>query len=426
MHSYAAPERAIFWKLRIPASLPFLFTALKVAAVLAMIGAVVGDYFGGSTESLGVQIQSAVALSRYELAWAAIVVASMLGSVLYGAVAAAERFVVRWHPSARSGRLVRRGCDQIGQCRHNQGGSMRKRWIIVAAAVAARGEPRRGRDGRRRSSKSGATKVTVQLKWVTQAQFAGFYAAQQNGYYKQAGLDVKIKVGGPDIVPEQVVLGGQAEFGVNWLPSLFSNREQGNDLVNIAQMYARSGTTEVTFKSAGINSMAQMKGKKYGVWLFGNEFEQQAALVKAGLDPKKDVTLVKQNFDMVAFLKGEIDAASAMTYNELAQVLETKNPKTGKLYQLSDLKVFKMSELGTGMLQDGIFVKGDWIKDPANQATAVKFLTATFKGWAFCRDHAKACVDDRRQAGNGASEGPPGLADERGQRADLAEPARDR
>ena len=269
---------------------------------------------------------------------------------------------------------------------------MRKRWVIgaaLAAAVAALAVVGMAAAG---SSQHQATKVTVQLKWVTQAQFAGFYAAQQNGYYKQAGLDVKLKVGGPDIVPEQVVLGGQAEFGVDWLPSLFSNREQGNDLVNIAQVYARSGTTEVTFKSAGINSIGQMKGKKYGVWIFGNEFEQEAALVKAGLDPKKDVTLVKQNFDMVAFLKGEIDAASAMTYNELAQVLETKNPATGKLYQLSDLKVFKMSELGTGMLQDGIFTKGSWIKNPANQATAVKFLAATFKGWAFCRDHASACV----------------------------------
>ena len=102
MHSYAASERTIFWKLRIPTSLPFLFTALKVAAVLAMIGAVVGDYFGGSTESLGVQIESAVALSRYELGWAAILVASLIGMALYAAVALAERFVVRWHPSARS------------------------------------------------------------------------------------------------------------------------------------------------------------------------------------------------------------------------------------------------------------------------------------------------------------------------------------
>ena len=253
---------------------------------------------------------------------------------------------------------------------------------LVAASLATAGA----------SNGKALTKVSVQLKWVTQAQFAGYYAAKEKGYYKAAGLDVDIKLGGPDIVPEQVVLGGQAEFGVDWLPSLFSNREAGNDLVNIAQIYARSGTTEVAFKDSGLDSIAKMKGKKYGVWIFGNEFEQEAALVKAGLDPKKDVTLVKQNFDMVAFLKRQIDAASAMTYNELAQVLETKNPKTGKLYQLSDLNVFKMSDLGTGMLQDGLFVKGDWIKDPANQATAVKFLAATFKGWAYCRDHQAACV----------------------------------
>jgi NitT/TauT family transport system substrate-binding protein len=259
--------------------------------------------------------------------------------------------------------------------------------VAIAASLAAASLATAG------SSGSQATKVSVQLKWVTQAQFAGFYAAQEKGYYKQLGLDVTIKVGGPDIIPEQVVLGRQAEFGVNWLPSLFSNREAGNDLVNIAQMYARSGTTEVTFKDSGIDSIKKMKGKKYGVWIFGNEFEQQAALVKAGLDPKKDVTLVKQNFDMVAFLKREIDAASAMTYNELAQVLESKNPKTGKLYQLSDLNVFKMSDLGVGMLQDGIFVRGDWIADKSNQATAVKFLQATFRGWAFCRDNFRACVN---------------------------------
>jgi NitT/TauT family transport system substrate-binding protein len=136
-----------------------------------------------------------------------------------------------------------------------------------------------------------------------------------------------------------------------------------------------------------------MKGKRYGVWILGNEFEQEAALVKFGLDPKKDVKLVKQNFDMNAFLKRQIDAASAMTYNELAQVLEAKNPKTGKLYTLKDLNVFKMSALGTGMLQDGIFVKGSWIKDKAHQATAVKFLSASLKGWIYCRDHWRDCVN---------------------------------
>ena len=99
MRSYAAPQRTVFRRVRIPNSLPFVFTALKVGSVLAMIGAVVGDYFGGSTEALGVVILSSVALSRYEIAWAAILVASILGIVFYAAIAGVERYVLRWHPS---------------------------------------------------------------------------------------------------------------------------------------------------------------------------------------------------------------------------------------------------------------------------------------------------------------------------------------
>ncbi len=255
--------------------------------------------------------------------------------------------------------------------------------VAIAAGLATAGS----------SQGQGLTKVTLQSKWVVQSQFAGYYAAQARGYYKQAGLDVTIKAGGPDILPEQVVLGRQAEFGINWMPSTLAQRDTGNDLVNIAQVYARSGTTEVTFKSSGINTFRKMRGKKFGVWIFGNEFEQRAALVKNGMNPDKDVQLVKQNFDMLAFLNGEIDAASAMTYNELAQVLEVKNPQTGKLYTLRDLNVFKYSDLGTGMLQDGVIVRGDWIKDAKNQATAVKFLEASFKGWIYCRDHLAACTN---------------------------------
>jgi NitT/TauT family transport system substrate-binding protein len=255
--------------------------------------------------------------------------------------------------------------------------------IAVAAGLAMAGS----------SQGQGLTKVTLQSKWVVQSQFAGYYAAKAKGYYKQVGLDVTIKAGGPDILPEQVVLGKQAEFGINWMPSTLAQRDTGNDLVNIGQVYARSGTTEVTFKKSGINTFRKMRGKKFGVWIFGNEFEQRAALVKNGMNPDKDVQLVKQNFDMLAFLNGEIDAASAMTYNELAQVLEVKNPDTGKLYKLSDLNVFKYSDLGTGMLQDGVIVRGDWISDTDNQDTAVKFLEASFKGWIYCRDHLAECTN---------------------------------
>ncbi len=240
----------------------------------------------------------------------------------------------------------------------------------------------------------GATKVTLQLKWVTQSQFAGYYAAKAKGYYTAAGLDVNIKQGGPDITPEQVVASGQAQFGIDWLPSLLSSRDKGSDLVNIAQVYTRSGMTQLTWKDSGITTIAKMRGKKVGNWLFGNEFELFAALVKAGMDPTKNkgVTIVQQPFDMNLFLQRKIDSASAMTYNELAQVLESKNPKTGKLYQLKDLNVITMEKAGTAMLEDGVFVRGDWIKSSANQATARKFLEASFQGWAYCRDHLAECT----------------------------------
>src|SRR5229473_5844346 len=251
--------------------------------------------------------------------------------------------------------------------------------------------------GTRSAGAQKLTKVTLQLKWVTQAQFAGYYAALEKGYYKAAGLDVRIKVGGPNITPEQVVVGGQADIGLDWLPNLFATREKGGKIVSVAQVFARSGMTELTWKSSGIDSIAKMKHKKVGVWCCGNQPELYAALTKNGIDPNNpsDVTIFNQPFDMVAFLSHQIDAAAAMTYNELAQVLETKNPSTGKLYQLSDLNVFKMAspQVGTGMLEDNVFVRGKWLSNSTNQNTLVKFLKASFQGWIYCRDHQADCVN---------------------------------
>ena len=274
----------------------------------------------------------------------------------------------------------------------------RRKWIAVIATLAVAGAASWGAVAATAGSAAPKlTKVTLQLKWVTQAQFAGYYAALAQGYYKNAGLDVSIKVGGPSITPETVVAGKRADFGLDWLPNLFATREQGSNLVSIAQVFARSGMTELTWKSSGINTIAKMRGKKVGVWCCGNQPELFAALQKNGIDPKssKDVTIVNQPFDMQLFLKSQVDAAAAMTYNELAQVLETKNPKTGKLYTMNDLNVFKMASpaVGTGMLEDNVFVRSDWLKDPANQATSVKFLKASFQGWIYCRDHLAACVD---------------------------------
>jgi NitT/TauT family transport system substrate-binding protein len=262
--------------------------------------------------------------------------------------------------------------------------------VLVSVLVAGCGGSSKSSEGE--GGGGAKKKVTLQLKWVTQAQFAGYYAAKKRGYYDEEGLDVKIKVGGPSITPEQVVLGKQADFGIDWLPSLLAARDGGQDLVNIAQVFTRSGMLELTWKDSGITSISQMRGKKVGVWCCGNENELYAALNKNGMDPKKDVTIVNQPFNMDLLLKRQVDAAAAMTYNELAQVLETENPKTGKLYQPSDLNIIKMEDAGTGMLEDGIFVRGDWLADKENQETAKKFLAASFKGWIYCRDHVKECT----------------------------------
>jgi NitT/TauT family transport system substrate-binding protein len=150
--------------------------------------------------------------------------------------------------------------------------------------------------------------------------------------------------------------------------------------------------TELTWKDSGITTIPQMRGKKVGVWCCGNENELYAALNKNGMDPKSAVTIVNQPFNMDLFLNKQVDAAAAMTYNELAQVLETKNPATGQLYKPSDLNIISMESVGTGMLEDGVFVRGDWISDKDNQETAKKFLAASFKGWIYCRDHVNECT----------------------------------
>jgi NitT/TauT family transport system substrate-binding protein len=251
------------------------------------------------------------------------------------------------------------------------------------------------------------TKVRLQLKWVAQAQFAGYFAAVAQGFYKNRGLDVEIKLGGPDIVPEQVVASGGAEFGLDWLPSLLNSREQGANLVHIAQVFARSGMREISFKDKNINSVADLKGKKVGVWLGGNEFELFAALVKNGMDPNNpsDVTIVKQPFDMTLMLKGEVDAAAAMTYNEYAQVLEAVNPQTNKQYQPDELNVIDFNKEGTAMLEDLVFANGDWLAKSGNDDVAVRFLAASFEGWAYCRDNQADCVKIVLSQGTALPEG---------------------
>jgi len=237
------------------------------------------------------------------------------------------------------------------------------------------------------------TPVKLQLQWFIQAQFAGYFAAIDQGFYAAQCLDVTIVEGGVDIVPQQQLADGAVDFALSWVPKALASREAGADIVNIAQVFQRSGTLQVSFKDKGIASPADFAGKKIGNWGFGNEFEIFAALTKAGLDPAADVELVQQQFDMAALLAGDIDAAEAMTYNEYAQVLEAVNPDTGALYTPEDFNVVSYEEEGVGMLQDAIWASGERLADEAYRATAVKFVAASLQGWAYCRDNVQACAD---------------------------------
>jgi len=236
--------------------------------------------------------------------------------------------------------------------------------------------------------------VSLHLQWAIQAQFAGYFAAQDEGFYADQCMEVTILEAGVDVVPQQQLADGVVDFAIAWVPKALATREAGANIVNIAQVFQRSGTLQVSFAEAGITTPADFAGRTVGNWGFGNEYEVFAALGQAGLDPATDVELVAQQFDMVGLLSGDIDAAEAMTYNEYAQVLEAVNPETGELYQPEDFTVISYEDVGVGMLQDAIWADGERLAtDDAYRDIAVRFVTASLQGWAYCRDNAEACRD---------------------------------
>ncbi len=276
-----------------------------------------------------------------------------------------------------------------------------KSWKLAAgvaalslAAVACGGSDSPSTESSAPAACETTTSVKLQLQWFTQAQFAGYFAAVDQGFYAAQCLDVSILEGGVDIVPQQQLADGAVDFALSWVPKALASREAGANIVDIAQIFQRSGTLQVSFKDKGITSPADFAGKNIGNWGYGNEFEIFAALTKAGLDPAADVTLVQQSFDMAALLAGDIDAAEAMTYNEYAQVLEAIDPATGKQYTADDFNVVSYEDEGVGMLQDAIWASGERLaSDAVYKDTATKFVAASIQGWAFCRDDPQACAD---------------------------------
>ncbi len=248
---------------------------------------------------------------------------------------------------------------------------------------------------------AGLTPVTLQLQWVAQAQFAGYYAAVAQGYYKDEGLDVRIKEAGADTVPITSVTKGEADYAISWVPKVLGSIEQGVNVTDVAQIFERSGTTQISFKDKNITRPADLKGKKVGSWGYGNEWELFAGMQDAGINTSSGISLVQQAFDMKGFLAGDIDAAQAMTYNEYAQVLETVNPATGKLYTAEDLNVINWNDDGSAMLQDAIWAdSGKLSGDTAYQSQTVKFIKASIKGWIYVRDNPQKSADIVTAAGS--------------------------
>ena len=273
---------------------------------------------------------------------------------------------------------------------------------VVAMALALTVTACGGDDGDTDASDTGGddlTPVSLQLQWVAQAQFAGYYAALDQGYYEDEGLDVTIQEGSPDIVPQDVLAAGDVDYAISWVPKVLGSIEQGAAITNVAQIFERSATTQISFKDKGITSPADLKGKNVGSWGFGNEWELFAGMQEAGVGVE-DIELVQQAFDMNAFLAGDIDAAQAMTYNEYAQVLESVNPDTGELYQPEDLNVIDWNDVGTAMLQDAIWASTERLDDEAYAEQTVAFIKASIKGWAYVRDNPEAGAEVVTAAGS--------------------------
>jgi NitT/TauT family transport system substrate-binding protein len=256
------------------------------------------------------------------------------------------------------------------------------------------------------SAAANLTSVSLQLQWEPQAQFAGYFAADRQGFYAAQGLKVNMLPGGPTVDNQTVGSDPNGpEFTIAWVPKVLVLRDKGqSDLVDIAQVFQRSGTREVSWKTSNITSPADWKGKNVGVWDFGNDYEVIAAGLKQNppLVANTDYTRVIQPFDMSLLLNKQIDTAEGMIYNEYAQVLEAKNPATGNLYQPSDLNLIDFNDpsINTAMLQDAIWARAAWLAQPGNEDIAVKFLTASFQGWEYCRDHPADCVQYVTDAGS--------------------------
>ncbi|MEO8684585.1 MAG: ABC transporter substrate-binding protein [Devosia sp.] len=224
--------------------------------------------------------------------------------------------------------------------------------------------------------------LKLQLKWVTQAQFAGYIVAKEKGFYTDENLDITILPGGPNVAPEQVIAGGGADIIVDWMGGALAAREKGVPLVNIAQPFKRSGLMMICPKETGIKTEADFKGHTLGVWFFGNEYPFFAWMNKLGLSTAEggDVKVLQQSFDIQPMIQKQADCISVMTYNEYGQALDAG-------YGPDNLTIFNYTELGNDLLEDGLYVMEDTLADPAKADAYTRFVRASMKGWQYALDN---------------------------------------
>lgn len=228
-----------------------------------------------------------------------------------------------------------------------------------------------------------ADDVSLQLKWVTQGQFAGYYVAQDKGFYEDADLNVTIKPGGPDIAPPQVIAGGGADVIVDWMPSALASREKGVPLVNIAQPFKRSGMMLTCLKESGITSPEDFRGRTLGVWFFGNEYPFLSWMSSLGIPTEggeQGITVLKQGFNVDPLLQKQADCISTMTYNEYWQVIDAGISE-------DDLLVFKYEDQGVSTMEDGLYVLEENLQDEAFVDKMARFVAASMKGWEYAREN---------------------------------------
>lgn len=266
--------------------------------------------------------------------------------------------------------------------------------------------------------------LTLQLKWVTQAQFAGYLVAESKGFYDEENIDLTILPGGPNIAPEQVIAGGGADIIVTWMAAGLSARENGVPLVNIAQPFKRSGLMMICPKETGITSVADFPGHTLGVWFFGNEYPFFAWMNKEGIKTDGSdggVTVLQQSFDIQPMIQGQADCISVMTYNEYGQALDAG-------YGPDNLTIFNYTEMGNDLLEDGLYVMEDTLSDPAKVDAYTRFVRASMKGWAYALENpeeAAQIVVDMDDTGAATLEHQLYMVGEVSKLVDAADPALD-